>query len=308
MTYGIIDVGSNTIRLNLYQYEQEKLSLLLSKKYNAGLAGHVNGGSLTPRGIQLAIDTLNACRDICENFRVEHVSVFATASLRNIVNTDEVIRILRAKTGYAVDLISGEEEARLDFLGATHALNIQAGVLVDIGGGSTELVRYREGKLEEAVSLPIGSLNLFCSYVKEGVLPTTSELRDIRDRAEDELEQVSSVLAGENPVLCGVGGTVRAVHKLSCRWFNHDPAECCVTADEIQMLYKRCKKADRALLMEILKSTPDRIHTLTPGLTVLRSVVRAAGGQVVHVSSFGIREGYLYDRVLPGASRTGKEL
>ena len=134
MTYGIIDVGSNTIRLNLYQYEQEKLSLLLSKKYNAGLAGHVNGGSLTPRGIQLAIDTLNACRDICENFRVEHVSVFATASLRNIVNTDEVIRILRAKTGYSVDLISGEEEARLDFLGATHALNIQDGVLVDIGG------------------------------------------------------------------------------------------------------------------------------------------------------------------------------
>lgn len=212
MIYGIIDVGSNTIRLNIYKYEKQILNSMLSKKTMAGLAGYVSHGIMTDKGIETACEIISDYKTILENFGIQNVYVFATASLRNIVNTDEVVRNIQECTGYSVEVISGEEEATLDFIGASNVLNVESGILIDIGGGSTELAVYENAKLIKAVSIPIGSLSLFTKHVSK-IFPKKEEKLAIK---EDILFELAKLGRNENTykIICGVGGTVRATKKI----------------------------------------------------------------------------------------------
>ena len=102
MMCGIVDLGSNTIRLSIYQYEGEHFRLLLNKKTMAGLAGYVQDGALSDGGILVACRVLSSYRALLSNFSVSEMHVFATASLRNISNTGEAVEAIRDVTGVTV--------------------------------------------------------------------------------------------------------------------------------------------------------------------------------------------------------------
>ena len=143
MIYGIADVGSNTVRLSIYKCEGGEIRLLMNRKVMAGLAGYVRHGALTPEGIEVACQTLQGYRSLMDNLELPDLRVFATASLRNISNTEEAVGAVMAATGLRVDVLSGREEAELSFRGAIQNAGLYTGLLADLGGGSTELVSYR---------------------------------------------------------------------------------------------------------------------------------------------------------------------
>ncbi|MFQ8846422.1 MAG: hypothetical protein ACLR84_03135 [Clostridia bacterium] len=159
MTYGVIDVGSNTIRLVIYEVKENRIESLFSNKNTAGLIGYVNDGELSRKGIRKACDVLNSLQKVAAHAQVEKLYVFATASLRNIANTKEAVEEIEKETGLDIDVISGHDEAELDFEGAAHAQKLKDGIMVDIGGGSTEVVAFADGKITDAVSLEFGSLS-----------------------------------------------------------------------------------------------------------------------------------------------------
>ena len=115
MIYAVIDLGSNTIRMNVYRLRNGKFRLLFSKKATVGIVSYVKEGRLSREGVMEICSTLDAFRKVLEHLQIDHCSVFATASLRNIDNTEEVIEQVRKKTGMTIRLISGEEEGRLSF-------------------------------------------------------------------------------------------------------------------------------------------------------------------------------------------------
>ena len=296
MICGIIDVGSNTIRLSIYRCENGTFKLLLGKKVMAGLAGYVQEGVLTRRGIRKAVAVLQSYRELLDNFDIRTVRVFATASLRNVANSAETLEEIERETSFSVDLISGTEEAALDFVGAAHTLDITDGVMVDIGGGSTELVSYEKGIITSGCSLPMGSLSLFTKYVS-GLFPTREERHAIRDQVEAELERARTAKVRCRH-LTGVGGTIRAAAKLCNDLAGTDPDNRIIPAGELQTLYKGLKKGDRDTLRQILRSAPDRVHTILPGLIILNAVMKSYGVETVSVSACGVREGYLMNRVM----------
>ena len=165
MTYGVIDVGSNTIRLVIYEVKENRIESLFSNKNTAGLIGYVNDGELSRKGIRKACDVLNSLQKVAAHAQVEKLYVFATASLRNIANTKEAVEEIEKETGLDIDVISGHDEAELDFEGAAHAQKLKDGIMVDIGGGSTEVVAFADGKITDAVSLEFGSLSMYKTYV-----------------------------------------------------------------------------------------------------------------------------------------------
>ena len=114
MIYGIADVGSNTVRLSIYKCEGGEIRLLMNRKVMAGLAGYVRHGALTPEGIEVACQTLQGYRSLMDNLELPDLRVFATASLRNIRNTEEAVERIREATGVGVDVISGELMPELD--------------------------------------------------------------------------------------------------------------------------------------------------------------------------------------------------
>lgn len=296
MICGIVDLGSNTIRLSIYHWEGQDFRLLLNKKTMAGLTGYVQGGVLSDSGILVACRTLSSYRALLDNFQVSKMHVFATASLRNISNTGEAVETIRDVTGIPVEVLSGDEEAALSFKGAVLPGGVSTGLLADIGGGSFELVSYEDMSITSACSLPVGSLSLYTRFVN-GLFPTPEERKAMRAYVEEQLDRARTAGVRRSR-LCGVGGTIRALNKLSVDVFHKPPESRSMTAEELRELYKLLKKDGRDTLRQILHAAPDRVHTLVPGLVILNTIIKAYGVEQVTASSSGVREGYLMDRVM----------
>lgn len=296
MICGIVDLGSNTIRLSIYHWEGQDFRLLLNKKTMAGLAGYVQGGVLSDSGILVACRTLSSYRALLDNFQVSKMHVFATASLRNISNTGEAVETIRDVTGIPVEVLSGDAEAALSFKGAVLPGGVSTGLLADIGGGSFELVSYEDMSITSACSLPVGSLSLYTRFVN-GLFPTPEERKAMRAYVEEQLDHARTAGVRRSR-LCGVGGTIRALNKLSVDVFHKPPESRSMTAEELRELYKLLKKDGRDTLRQILHAASDRVHTLVPGLVILNTIIKAYGVEQVTASSSGVREGYLMDRVM----------
>ena len=301
MKCGIVDVGSNTIRLSIYHWEGQTFKLLMNKKEMAGLAGYIKNGLLSDSGILVACRVLAGFKALLRNFDIADLYVFGTASLRNIVNTEEALETIEAVTGIKVEVLSGADEAAFSFLGATVGGGAPgSGMLADVGGGSTELVAYRDGAITSGCSLPMGSLSLFTKHVS-GLFPTKEERKAIRSDVKEELEKAKT--AGLRcSHLTGVGGTFRAAAKLCNDLSGADPDNRIIPAGEIHALYKGLKKGDQDTLRQILRSVPDRVHTILPGLAILTAILDAYEVSTVSVSACGVREGYLLRRVMEGTS------
>lgn len=301
MMYGVIDIGSNSIRLSLYKKTETSFKLMLNKKNMAGLAGYVDkGGNLNKKGIRKTISILNAYRQILENIEVEEIYVFATASLRNINNTQDAIQAIHDQTGFDIDLVSGEQEAIYDFVGATHFMDLDKGILVDIGGGSTELVFYSNGTIEKAVSMPIGSLSLYTKFVKN-IIPTKKELIHMKEYIE-ELLVVDS--CDKYSIICGVGGTIRGAYKLSNEIFDKAAGNRTIEVDKLIHMQREFADERKYAVNKIIKIVPERIHTIIPGMTILECISEKYNSQSIIVSEYGIREGYLYTKLFLEGTRS----
>ena len=303
--YGIIDIGSNTIRLNIYRVEKDQPVLLLSKKNATGLASYIIHGRMTPDGIARAAQVLNGFKSLLDEFNIEGFA-FATAALRNIDNSAEAIQELTRQTGLSIVLLPGEKEAELDFLGVTHSIPLAGGLLVDIGGASTELVVYQGKKLLKTFSMPIGSLNMYNKHVHH-LIPTRSERKAIKQEVLDALaadndfaKKIYTNISG----ICGVDGTLRAASRLNNELFDLAPDNLEINAANIKKIIKLLENDEEDELLSIdtleilLKVVPDRVRTVLPGLIILHTLIKYFSIKTIQISCTGVREGYLYDHVL----------
>ena len=294
MKCGIVDVGSNTVQLSVYQYEGTDFRTLFNQWETVGLAGYVRDGMLSTNGMEAACRTLARFRTLLDNLEIRDMHVFATASLRNISNSSQALTFIMERTGITVELLSGEEEAEYSFRGAMLESSSPAGLMVDIGGGSTELVAFENSAPVSDVSLPFGVVSLFTKY-SEGLFPTADE--------QAEMSAQAAALLGEaketpQPCLLGVGGTIRAVVGLCNALTGAGADNLIVTAGQVQELYTVLSAADKAALRLILKVAPDRVHTVLPGLVIIREIINRYGVQKLTMSATGVREGYLVSRVM----------
>ncbi len=131
--------------------------------------------------------------------------------MRNIKNSDKVLEIVEDEVDIEIDILSGEEEGELSFYGSLSTIKKDNGVLIDLGGGSVELVQFKNRKIIKKHSIPVGSLKMFNEYVSE-LLPTKTESYKIKKRMYDELEKTG--FKEQFHFLCGVGGALRAIKKL----------------------------------------------------------------------------------------------
>lgn len=296
MLYGIVDIGSNSIRLSVYQYQEGLISLLINKKVMAGLAGYVSGGALTDAGIKNACEVLGDFKEILYRFGVEESAYFATASLRNISNREEVLTTIFHATGVLPEIISGDEEAQLDFVGATHFLPLEKGILVDIGGGSTELVLFENGAIHNLISLPIGSLSLHARFV-EGLLPRRQERKEIRKAIRKELDKLDWAFT-PGTCICGVGGTVRAFFKVARQLFHIPSSGPQLDTAYIGQVSGILSDKEHPLYQTAYQIMPERVFSLLPGIMILEEIACKFDCATILQSLHGVREGYLIERVI----------
>jgi len=294
--YGVIDIGSNTIRLSVYKLGPDsKLNNRFNKKVSAGLAGYIDEqGKLSEQGITAIISALSEFKGIIESVDMKQLFVFATASLRNVINTEEVVKIAHQETGFDIEILSGEEEAFCSFIGAGIDTKLVNGILADIGGGSTELVFYKNREIYTTVSFPAGSLNMYYKHVSK-IFPTKDEMAKIEKNMVRYLARMD-MSEFENLQLCGVGGSIRGIFKLSGVLSEASKPKS-MTGKDLKKLIKDYEKNTKEITAKIVQVSPDRSHTILPGMSILNAIVKYFNSNSIIVSKYGVREGYLLSKI-----------
>lgn len=300
MERAVIDVGSNSVRMVIYEVDAKRHTVqeIYDNKESAGLAGFVDAdGALSDQGIRRAVDAIGGQLQRLSHFSCDNVSVFATAAVRNATNCAQVCACVERECGVPVDVLSGTEEAELSFRGASHGVPVQDGVMFDLGGGSTEVVRFERRRPVRSVSLPVGSLNLYLAHVG-AILPTPDEVNAVRDDVRGRLACIDWLAGMESPLLVGVGGAIRAAEKLARRHFGK-PGGCNVLdVANLRALLRATALPGNKLAHEVLAVEPSRVHTVFPGMAAVDALAQAVGADRIVVAHHGVRECYLFQRVL----------
>ena len=301
MLQAMIDIGSNTIRMAVYQIQGSHAVQVMKRKHTVGLSAYVKGGVMQQEGILRASEVVGEYRDFLAGMGVENVVAFTTAALRNAKNSADAVAEIEKRAGVPIRVISGEEEAAFDFAGAIHDLSADRGVILDIGGGSTEIILYRARRVLQKMSLPFGSLSLKVAYV-HGLLPTPEEAGTIRKNVSQLIDLICCKLPLMRDVsACGLGGTFKGTWALYRSMYD-------LGTDDARMETRRFAEmigryVSGAPLAEedaerLMIAAPDRIHTLFPGLILADALAEKLGCREMVYSDSGVREGYLYSEIL----------
>jgi Exopolyphosphatase len=291
--YGIIDIGSNTIRLVVYNTDDGTPRPIVSKKYPAGLASYITKkGKMKKQGIKKLISILNEIRSTTDKLGIDNLFPFGTAALRNITNQDEVLNAVLTNCNINIKVLSGRAEALLDYNGVIQNSDFNNGLIVDIGGGSTEIVYFNNRQVLSAVSMPIGSLNAFVNHVS-GIIPDKKEIKNIYDATVRCFNETG--FPGVSPSIdkiIAIGGTARSILKMYNSLPEHDEKLEYSTTYLFRLLNQLENKPDKVARI-ILKNAPERVHTLIPGVTILSTLSDIFGIKTIITCSCGVREGYV---------------
>lgn len=307
--YGVIDLGSNTIRLVVFEVRSTKeasggqgstrtFRSLINDKVMAGLAAYVDDdGVFSEQGVAKAVSVLKGHAKRASYFKCKRLDVFATAVLRNAANCNEAIEEIERGSGLPIALLSARDEAHLGFVGATIGREVDRGTLIDIGGGSTELTRIEGGLDLDGVSLGQGSLSSFASYVR-GVIPTPIEMAAIKAALRSRLGKLPDVNEYRAATFYGIGGSVRAAAKMHQQALGSAQRPKSMTKKDIADLLDWCRTDPNSFAHAALKASAERVHTIVPGCIILGTLFEELSAERLEICKYGVREGYLLERML----------
>lgn len=298
MIYAVIDIGSNTVRLSVYKIHGDKVTNLFNEKEQASLKTYIKDGVLSEKGIDRLVSTLKKFKAVVDNFEdIDELHPFATATIRDAANRSEILDRVKNEVGLDIEIISGEEEAKLAFIGASSSVEVSRGILTDIGGGSSEVVIIDQNKVIKSTSLSIGSLSAFNDYV-DGLFVSKDEKKDIDSEVKNLLES-NKMYREEHNLLCAVGGTARATMKFYNEYYDEPSYNTVMQASKLNDMVKEViDREPRDILDAILAVKPDRVHTLLPGMVILNRLTKYFYCEKISISQTGVREGYVYNKLL----------
>ena len=285
----IIDIGSNSIRLVVYQGPARLPSVLFNEKVLAGLGRNLaSSNAIAPEAMTLAAATLARFAGLTREMEVTRLRTVATAAVRDAVNGPELIAHARA-VGLDVELLSGEQEALAAGAGVLSAFPDADGIVGDLGGGSLELVRVQGGRTHDRVSFPLGVLRLAALRAKgEGTL---------EKQVARTIDKAGWAGKGRGLPLYLVGGSWRALARLDMDLSRYPLPIIhgyAMNADTIARLSRTIEQTTRSRLRATPGLSAGRIPTMRDAAAILTLLLRQLGGTETIVSAFGLREGLLY--------------
>lgn len=298
----IIDIGSNSVRLVCYDDLDRSPIPAFNEKSLCGLGNGVQStGKLPKAGVEKALTALKRFRLLTAMMGIADVRVIATAAARDASNGPEFVAAAReALGGTEIALLSGEREATLSALGVMSGIHAPDGVVGDMGGGSLELIDVKGSVVGKGVSLPLGGLALMDAA--GGSIKAAAKI------ARDALSRCGNLERLQGRSFYAVGGTWRALAKLHMGQRNYPLMVMhgyAIPAREAADLADLVERVDSSSFLAIESVNAARRPLLAYGAVVLDELIRRAKPREVVISTYGVREGLLFEAL--AAERKGDD-
>ena len=294
----VIDIGSNSIRLVVFEGAPRAPTPIFNEKVMCGLGrGMQSSGRLHPEGAVQARENLGRFMGAAAAMKVAGLSAFATAAVREAADGPDFVRLLKRKLGLDVRVLSGEDEARLSAYGVMAGFPRARGIVGDLGGGSLELVRVGAEQVHEMTTLPLGALRLNEAMSEGGTVGAL---------VKKTLGGVGWLADAAGETLYVVGGAWRSLAKVhmaqedrALRMIDGYRVEAQRFAEFARLL---ARQSDRALA-ELPAISAKRIESVRAAAIVLRRLIRIARPAQLVFAARGVREGVLYEALDARARR-----
>ncbi|CAD85656.1 MULTISPECIES: exopolyphosphatase [Nitrosomonas] len=298
-TLAAVDLGSNSFHLQVARIAEKQLYLLDSLKEMVQLAAGLSDDQILDEASQnRALACLERFGQRLRGFPHHAVRVVGTNSLRVARNAADFLRKAENALGFPIEIIAGHEEARLIYLGVVHSLPISDNhlLVVDIGGGSTELIignRLKSNKLE---SLPVGCINHSLHFFPDGKI-TKGSLKQAELAARTEIQAIAAEFSSSHwQKAYGSSGTARALaHILTLNGYNNGNNEEVITLAGLEKLREFLLKTGDIKKLEITGLNPARKAIIAGGFAIMSAVFTELNIDHMAIATGALREGVLYD-------------
>ena len=278
MKCGVIDIGSNSVRLMISDGIKTLSKEVITTKLAEGMVDRV----LKPESIERTVSALSFLCKKSHEYKVDKLYVFATAATRNAKNKDEFLRLVKSVCGVDVDVISGEEEAKVGYVGALSGLD---GGIIDVGGASTEVMVVRNNVLTYVKSLNVGAVSVKDRYGQD-------EKNTAKFLSKKVLEYGQVPLAD----FYAIGGTATSVAAMLQELSPYDPSKVdgyVVLKHDLENLTNRLFSMTVDERKKLKGLQPERAEVIASGCSILLSVMKHLGVDKIIVSEKDNLEGYL---------------
>lgn len=295
----VIDMGTNTFHLVVAEMHETHHHIILRDRLpvKIGMGGIVHG-FITDEGIERALQGLRHFKTQLQDCGVSHTYAFGTSALRNAQNKDEIVHKIKSLLDINVNVISGDEEAMMIYLGVRDAVTMEAtSMIMDIGGGSVEFIIANAEKIFWKKSIEIGAQRLMETFHHHDPI-TEDEIRNIENMLCDPLACVFDALAEHQPaILVGSAGTFDTLSEIYCRKEKlptspHAP-ETPLTQDAFHAIYTDLIRKNRTERMQIPGMIDLRVDMIVVASVLINYVLERYKFKDIKVSSYSLREGAL---------------
>ena len=287
---GIVDIGSNSVRLVIYESQMRNAATLQNEKAICAIGREmVSTGRLHAEGCAAALEALARFRLIADGLKVELREAVATAAARDASNGAEFVRRAESAWGSPIRVLAGEDEARIAAEGVVAGIPDADGLAADLGGGSLDMVTVKAGKTGDAWTLPFGPLRLIDQSKGDA-----DKARDIVDKG---LKNISGLSA---PALYAVGGIWRSFARVDMEEHHyplHVLQHYVIPRGRALRLCKLLAGLSRESVRKIKVVSKRRAEALPYGAVVLERLLLAGDIKDVVISAYGLREGLFYARL-----------
>ncbi len=297
--YAIIDIGSNTIRLCIYEAYKDKngikYQLLLNMKESARLRNQVIDNKLTEVGYQKLKDVLRVYRAIILKDEIKNVRYIGTQAIRMVDNRQEILNRVKTKFDIDIDIITGEEEALLGFQGMnTFLAHEEEGVYVDLGGGSCEVVHFKDGVPLENYSFDFGSIVL--RSMVDHAVPEENEIQKIETYLLNKFNEIDWLKNIKTPLVV-VGGSARNMVRI-----DKFLTKSSKNVHGYRLDYRKISRIRKILMLLTLEEielingfTKSRADIIVSSIFVFEILFKYINAEYFVCARTGLREGVLVD-------------
>jgi exopolyphosphatase/guanosine-5'-triphosphate,3'-diphosphate pyrophosphatase len=297
---GVVDIGSNSVRLVVYDGAVRSPTPIFNEKVLCGLGREVaSTGRLDETSIKRALDALRRFRAIARILGVRQIHAIATAACRDASNGRDFVLLGEDTLGVPIRMLTGRQEAELAASGILMGFRAPDGIAGDLGGGSLELVDIVGDAMRRSVTLPLGSLRLLDA--------SGGRIERAADLADAAIAGVSWLNAGRGRNFYAVGGTWRAIARLHMEGTSYPLHVMHAYATPVREMISFCEHIRHTRKLSAMKGmskiSKPRREVLPAGALVLERLLKQLQPREVIFSVFGIREGLLYGQL----SKTERE-